>query len=177
MTGEQEILRLRQLELARPPTDSWSSQTENLVGFRASGAAFAVPLTAVHAIRSSLPPTPLPQVPAWLLGIVAVDGVVVPMAAPDILLGYADAHPLPDALRFVVLRSSGVPFVGLALDTLDGPLPDAPLQPLPAGAPSSVSELAAGLVGEHLVLDVPALGAALRARLVPGSPLQGEQPA
>lgn len=176
MNDEQLILRARQLELARPLADESKFESESLVGFRTGSAALAVPLLDVHGVRSAAAATPLPEVPSWLLGIVALEGLIVPVAAPDVLLGYADSRPPSDALQLLVLGTSGAPLVGLPLDILDGPMAaSTPLQPLPAGAPPSVGELARGLVGEHLVLDVPALTAVLRARLVPLD-VEAEQP-
>lgn len=163
------VLAARAELLARPlDTKSGDELATQLVGFDAGEGRFALSTTSVVAVIHSVPPTALPEQPAWLAGAVGVGGRVVTVVALDIFLGAAlPQDPRSDRPTMIVV-SDGAAEVALIVDRLapaDGGSTN--VAPLPDGTSDQVARVVRGVVGSRHLLDAAGIVAAIRPALNP----------
>lgn len=161
--------------LAAPAPAVAEDATLALLGCRAGGQDFALPLEAVETVLR-LPPgfAPLPGLGAAALGVMPHRGQVLPLLALAALLGHGAAVPARGA-RVLVLRQ-GQARAGLLVEAVRGILavPEAAVEPLP---PLLLRGM--GGEGEGRVAAIARLeeGRRLLPILAPASLLEGAAPA
>jgi len=157
MSDEQAtaILERRARALARPMTRAGEGRGESLVTFT-RGARYALPVASIREIRAYRPPQPLPGAPAFVVGLVAARGGIVP--AVD--LGTYFGTPAAGEPEVLVVVAAGALEVALLADTVDtvADVPMASLGRLPAGTPPLAREYGTGLApGAGVILDATRL--------------------
>lgn len=80
-----------------------SSKIIQLVGFRLDGDDYAIPITKIQEIILMKPITRIPQVPAFLEGLINLRGVVIPIINLRKRFGMADRAE-DDETRTIVLN-------------------------------------------------------------------------
>lgn len=122
---------------------------------------YAIPILAVREIQAYAPPTPLPQMPAHLRGVVNLHGDIVPVV--DLRLRVGMAEQPYGRLTVIVFVTSAAQTVGLIVDAaarvID--LERASLRPPPELAEGVDVAVIAGIAraGDRVIvaLDVEAL--------------------
>lgn len=152
--------------LLLPSPDFWREEAprprgERFLAFDLAGATFALPLAHVREVDRLPPVTPLPHVPAWLLGAAALRGEIVSVVDLAAFLGLAEPRLVRGA-RLLVCRAGGME-AGLLVEQVRDirELPAAALRPPTAALPGRAARFLAGVhAGEGrltLVLDIPRL--------------------
>lgn len=106
-------------------------QDVRLITVRAGSQDFGIDMLAVREIRGWSEPTPLPQAPSYVRGMVQLRGVVIPVIDLGDRLGLGAAAPTAKSVLVVVERNAQL--VGLLVDSVSDlvVLPQASLQPAP----------------------------------------------
>ncbi|HKU54115.1 MAG TPA: chemotaxis protein CheW [Rhizomicrobium sp.] len=106
-------------------------QDVRLITVRAGSQDFGIDMLAVREIRGWSEPTPLPQAPSYVRGMVQLRGVVIPVIDLGDRLGLGAAAPTAKSVLVVVERKAQL--VGLLVDSVSDlvVLPQASLQPAP----------------------------------------------
>ncbi|HJR57446.1 MAG TPA: chemotaxis protein CheW [Rhizomicrobium sp.] len=92
-------------------------QDVRLITVRAGSQDFGIDMLAVREIRGWSEPTPLPQAPSYVRGMVQLRGVVIPVIDLSDRLGLGPAAPTAKSVLVVVERNSGL--VGLLVDSVN----------------------------------------------------------
>lgn len=82
--------------------------------FMLRGYRYAVPILAVQEIRRYSAPTPLPNVPSYVLGLINLRGTVIPVF--DLRLRFGNPDPTYDHLTVIVIVKVGERNVGIVAD-------------------------------------------------------------
>lgn len=157
MNDEQAtaILEQRARMLARPSVLAEEGPGESLVTF-SRGARYALPVAAIREVRPYVAPQPLPGAPAFMVGLIAARGGVVPAIDLGTFLG-APATGDPGSFIIVVDGSLEVALLADAVAPA-GRMPRTSIARLPAGTPSRTREYGIGLVrGAGVLLDATRL--------------------
>jgi purine-binding chemotaxis protein CheW len=88
-----------------------------LLAVEVAGAPYALPIERVREIVRLRPITPMPRVPALVLGVISLRGEVVQVLELRQRLGSDSVTPAPGA-RIVVMHGDGGPVVGLLVDAV-----------------------------------------------------------
>lgn len=146
-----------------PAGSTAAGQSMQCLTFSLGGQRYAVPILSVQEIRRYAPPTSLPGVPDYMLGVINLRGSVVPVF--DLRLRFAcNAAPI-DRLTVIIVVSVLGRHVGLVVDDVNRvlSLQQGMLQPSPQLASHIDISFVAGLVrdGDSLVtlLDIEKLTA------------------
>src|SRR5215472_2372889 len=91
--------------------DIFSSQK---LSVRLGGQEFAIDVTTVRELRSYSAPTPVPQAPSYLMGLLDLRGVIVPVIDLALRLGMPALKPGAKSVIVVVETARGP--VGLAAE-------------------------------------------------------------
>lgn len=93
------------LREAGPGRESGSRNVTNvqLVGFRLDGDDYAIPITRIQEIILMKPVTRIPQVPAFIEGLINLRGVVIPLINLRTRFGMAPRE-VDDETRTIVLN-------------------------------------------------------------------------
>jgi purine-binding chemotaxis protein CheW len=135
------------------------ASTSQIVTFRLGDELFAADIFAVERVLRYSPPTPVPNVPAWIEGVIDYQGRVVPVINLRKRFELPEA-PIPPDARILILTVEDE----WVAATVDGVLDVSALDPTRLAPPPSLFRgLAASYVrgvvrrGERLVvfLDVP----------------------
>jgi purine-binding chemotaxis protein CheW len=151
-TDGRRILRERARALARPVVSAATSPTIEVIEFRVARERYAVETRHVREIHPLRDLTPLPGLPAFVLGIVNVRGRVVPVFDIRRLFELPE-RGLDDRHHVVLVAGAGLEF-GLLADAIDGvrPLALDELQPAPATFTGIRSEYLKGVAAHGLAL-------------------------
>jgi purine-binding chemotaxis protein CheW len=87
---------------------------DQCLAFALGGQPYAVPILAVQEIRRYAPPTPLPNVPNYVLGVINLRGTVVPVF--DLRMRFGLFEPTFDRLTVIVIVVVGQRHVGIVAD-------------------------------------------------------------
>jgi purine-binding chemotaxis protein CheW len=90
--------------------------------FRLGHESYGLPVLKVREIIQSVPVTAVPQMPAYLKGVINLRGKVIPVVALRAKLGLAAAEPSPHACIIVVqisLATNAKSFMGLIVDAVE----------------------------------------------------------
>ncbi|HKX36411.1 MAG TPA: chemotaxis protein CheW [Rhizorhapis sp.] len=130
-------------------------QDVRLITVRAGSQDFGIDMLAVREIRGWSEPTPLPQAPSYVRGMVQLRGVVIPVIDLGDRLGLGAAAPTAKSVLVVVERNAQL--VGLLVDSVSDlvVLPQASLQP----APQLQGNPATAFVAATVALEGRILGA------------------
>lgn len=93
--------------------------TQHLL-FTLGGTHYAVPLTSVVEIARVPPVFPVPNTPAWLLGVVNLRGDIVSLVDLTTFLGLDEGEPSAAKRLLVARADSGDLVAGLVVDRLGG---------------------------------------------------------
>jgi purine-binding chemotaxis protein CheW len=135
--AKKEVLEQRARALARPAVPRAAPGDRRVLRFRIGSEIYAVALAHVRQVGPLGAPTPVPCTPAWVLGIVSLQGRVVSVLDLRQLFGLsspAEATPRQEMACAVVLAGSDME-LALAVDEVLGDAPwssEAALAP-PAG--------------------------------------------
>lgn len=99
------------LVAANDPT----SDLLQFIALEVRGRAFALPIGSVVEFRTWIEPTPLPNAPFHVLGIVNIRGEIVPVFDVGALLGYGRTQPSPWHV-IILAVTSREQVVGLLVD-------------------------------------------------------------
>jgi len=142
---------------------------EQVLTFVVNDQEFGVDILRVQEIRGWSAPTPIPQSPVWVKGVINLRGDIVPIADLRERLGFAHLDYGPSTV-VVVLRTqgqSGERVLGVIVDAMSDvmTLPASDIRPTPDLDASSEPRHARGIatVGDKLItlLNVEALFGAL----------------
>ena len=116
--------------------------TDSYVLFELAGATYAIRSDDIQQLEMVAPPTPVPNSPAWVDGVVSVRGQVIPAVSLRARFGFprmeTDARS-----RLLVVRTSGRT-VGLIVDSARE------FASIPADAIKALPEGIGGLSGRYL---------------------------
>ncbi len=120
---ESEALPKPEAEPTVPPAAEEASHLTPYIRFLLADILLAIPLTSVLEIGATPPVTPLPNLPAWVLGVSNLRGEIVSMV--DLraffgLEGSADPRRGATARRMTVLVHNPEMKVGLVVDRVMG---------------------------------------------------------
>jgi purine-binding chemotaxis protein CheW len=87
---------------------------DQCLAFALGGQPYAVPILRVQEIRRYSAPTPLPNVPSYVLGVINLRGTVVPVF--DLRLRFGLFEPTFDRLTVIIVVSVGQRHVGIVAD-------------------------------------------------------------
>ena len=144
-------------------TTATTTQGMQCLTFSLSGQRYALPILSVQEIRRYAPPTSLPSVPSYVLGVINLRGTVVPVF--DLRLRFGCPEAPIDRLTVIIVVSVFGRHVGLVVDDVSRVLSiqEGMLQPSPQLASHIDISFVSGLVrdGDALVtlLDIEKLTA------------------
>jgi purine-binding chemotaxis protein CheW len=117
-----------------------------LIVFRVGDQEFCVDIMAVREIRGWTQPTPLPDSPAYIRGVINLRGAVLPIVDMAARIGLAFGEPT--ARHVIIVVCIGTQLVGLLVDGVCDILtvPDEGLQPTPELANEGLQALVCGLI-------------------------------
>lgn len=147
-----EILRSRARALARPMANAASAATIEIVELRVAQERYALETRHVLGVSPLRQLTPLPGVPAFVLGIVSLRGHVVPVL--DIRRFFELPQPGLNDLHDIVLVAGGGLEFGLMTDAVVGvyTLAVDALQPPPPNFTGIRSAYLKGVTAQRLVV-------------------------
>lgn len=117
-----------------------------LITFQLGEQILGIDIMAIREIRAWSPATPLPNVPAYVRGVVNLRGIVLPVLDLRHRLGWGATEPT--ARHVIIVVRAGEQLQGLIVDAVNDIVAINPddIQPLPdvgdAGGPSSLEGLA-----------------------------------
>src|SRR5690349_16320019 len=118
--SEQELatLRARAERIAIPVQTETQVEASAALFIKVRGESYALPMEAVSAVYEGVKVTPVPNVPAFALGIANIRGRVVFVLDLGVLLGIPDSTSIEGELPVVVLESD----LGIAcqVDAIEG---------------------------------------------------------
>jgi purine-binding chemotaxis protein CheW len=132
-------------------------QEIDLLSFRLAGEAYALPVNDVREVLKIRLLTPVPNAPAYILGVTALRGAVLPVI--DLCVRFGLAAGTRDAKSRIIVVSSKEEEVGLVVDRVTEVLRIAPDEIKPT--PENIEQGAAFLRGIvrreeklHILLDL-----------------------
>lgn len=135
--------------------------TDSYVLFELAGATYALRSDDILQLEMVSDPTPVPNAPGYVAGVVSVRGQVIPAVSLRARFGFERA-PYDLRSRLLVVRSGGRT-VGLIVDSARefATIPEEQIRPLPEGVSGLSGRYLRGVAqrGERLllVIDVPEL--------------------
>jgi purine-binding chemotaxis protein CheW len=119
---------------------------QEVISFQLGAQRFCIEVLAVREIRGWTPTTPLPNAPAYVLGVVNLRGTVLPVIDLGARLGLTAAEPTERHVIIVVWL--GERLVGLLVDAVSEivTLAAGVLQPTPDIASDEVRALVKGVL-------------------------------
>jgi purine-binding chemotaxis protein CheW len=147
-------------------TPATSGHREQLLTFFVRGQEFGIEILRVLELQSWVDPTPIPQAPNWLKGVINLRGEIVPIADLRERLGFEALvyGPLTVVVVIRVNASGRDRTLGLVVDAMSEVLTVEGLQPVPqltGGDRPWARGIARTQKGLITLLDVDALFAAL----------------
>lgn len=139
--------------------------TRQLITFRLGDQSLGIDIMAVREIRAWSPATPLPNVPAHVLGVVNLRGVVLPVLDLRARLGWGPTDPT--ARHVIIVVHIGNQLQGIVVDAVDDivSIRTEGLQPLPEVGSAQATALLDGLAAVDgrmiLILDLERLSPSL----------------
>ena len=125
-----------------------------------AGATYAIRSDEIQQLDMVAEPTPVPNAPPYVRGVISVRGQVIPVVSLRARFGFPDA-PADLRTRLVIVRSRGRT-VGLVVDGARefAAIPEASVQPIPEGVTGLSGRYLRGLAqrGERLVLLLDVAG-------------------
>lgn len=132
--------------------------TVELLAFWVDNEEYAVDIVAIQEIIKLPDITPVPRVPASVLGIISLRGTIVPVLDLRAVL-HLETKPPTRASRILVLRGSGDP-VGLLVDSVTSVvrLDNETIEPTPRTMERVASEHVSGVgrIGERMLIVLDA---------------------
>ncbi len=156
--GSLKILERRARELAKPEVQTGMGGGVPAVTFELCGERYAVEVAHVREIRRLNGLTPVPGVPAFVLGLINLRGEILSVLDLRRILGLPSPS-LGTLARVLVLSSPAMTF-GLAVDRLKGTeaIPIKTLQPPPTSREGPGKRIVKGVTRDRVVfLDGGAL--------------------
>ena len=141
-----------------------ASVSDSYILCELAGATYAIRSDDILQLEMVAEPTPVPNAPRYVEGVISVRGQVIPVLSLRGRFGFPDA-PHDIRTRLVIVRSRGRT-VGLVVDSARefAAIAEDAIQPVPDGVTGLSGRYLRGLAqrGERLVLilDVPGLLAA-----------------
>lgn len=119
-----------------PATSSPAPQTaqrEQLLTFFVRGQEFGIEILRVRELQSWVEPTPMPQAPQWLKGVINLRGEIVPISDLRERLGFEGlaSGPLTVVVVIRVFASGRDRTLGLVVDAMSEVLTIEGVQPAP----------------------------------------------
>ncbi len=124
-------------------TTATTGTISKIVTFRLGDDLFAADIYSVERVLRFQPPTPVPNVPAWIDGVIDYQGRVVPLINLRNRFELPVVPPGPDT-RILIFNASGEWIGGVVDAVLD-------VAPLDAGKLAPPPPLFRGLAGEYLL--------------------------
>ncbi len=152
-SADAQILRARAQALARPPQAAMAAGALlDLLEFRLARESYAVEARYVREVYPLRELTPLPCVPAFILGIVNVRGRILPVLNLKKFFDLPE-EGLTDLHRIIIVQGSDLE-LGLLADVTVGmrSLPVASLQPPPPTLTGIRGDYLKGVTAERLVV-------------------------
>jgi purine-binding chemotaxis protein CheW len=130
-------------------SESLNEAQRELISFRVGEQFFCVDIMAVREIRGWSPPTPLPQSPSFVTGVINLRGQVLPIVDMAARLGLSPAEAT--ARHVIIVVSIGGRLVGVLVDAVCDIIAVAPdaLQPPPDLTGEAASAFVTGLLTDE----------------------------
>lgn len=138
-----------------------ASGTDSYVLFEVAGATYALRSDDIQQLEMIADPTPVPNAPSYVDGIVSVRGQVIPAVSLRARFGF-DRVPHSVRGRLIVVHADGRT-VGLVVDSARefATLPSSSIGPIPDGIAAGTRRYLRGIAHASdrliLVIDVPGL--------------------
>ena len=130
--------------------------TYSYVLFALAGATYALRSDDIQQLELVGTPTPVPNAPAWVDGVVSVRGQVIPAVSLRVRFGFPRVPP--DARSRLVILSAHGRTLGLVVDSARefASIPPDTIRPLPEGIGGMSGRYLRGIAqqGERLILVV-----------------------
>lgn len=132
-----------------------------LITFEVAGQYFGLDIMAVREIRAWTPTTPLPQVPAYVAGVVNLRGTVLPVINLAARLGWKPTEAT--ARNAIIVAQLAGQISGLIVDAVSDivTIEQSALQSPPAAGADQINRFVTGLTAINdrmvMVLDLDAL--------------------
>jgi len=135
--------------MTEPPTETASEPQRELITFRVAEQFFSVDIMAVREIRGWSAPTPLPQSPPYVTGVINLRGQILPIVDMAARLGLAPTQPT--ARHVIIVVSIEGRLVGVLVDAVCDIIALAPeaLQPTPDLTGEAAASFVAGLITDE----------------------------
>ena len=93
-----------------------TSITQQLVTFQLGGDYFAADIYSVERVLRYQPPTPIPNVPAWVEGVIEYRGRIIPVIDLHLRFGLEAVPPRPESR--ILVFSVGTEWIGAIVDSV-----------------------------------------------------------
>ncbi len=135
--------------MTEPQIQEASAPQRELITFKVAEQFFSVDIMAVREIRGWSPPTPLPQSPPYVTGVINLRGQILPIVDMAARLGLSPAEPT--ARHVIIVVSIDGRLVGVLVDAVCDIIAIAPeaLQPAPDLTGEAAAAFVAGLVTDE----------------------------
>lgn len=135
-----------------------TSGRDSYILFELAGATYAIRSDDIQQLEMAADPTPVPNAPTYVEGVISVRGQVIPVVSLRARFGFPKTpHDL--RTRLVIVRARGRT-VGLIVDSARefATIPDEAIQPVPEGVTGLSGRYLRGMAhrGERLVLVLEA---------------------
>ena len=139
----------------------YASGTDSYVLFELAGATYAIRSDDIQQLEMVAAPTPVPNAPAWVEGVVSVRGQVIPAVSLRARFGFPRVES--DARSRLLIVRTGARTVGLIVDSARefASISADTIKPLPEGIGGLSGRYLRGVAQTHdrlmLVIDVAEL--------------------
>lgn len=135
--------------------------TDSYVLFELAGATYAIRSDDIQQLEMVAAPTPVPNAPAWVDGVVSIRGQVIPAVSLRARFGFPRVET--DARSRLLIVRTGGRTVGLIVDSARefASIPPDDIKPLPEGIGGLSGRYLRGVAQKHdrlmLIIDVAEL--------------------
>ena len=135
--------------MSEPAAAATMTPQRELISFKVAEQYFCVDIMAVRELRGWSPPTPLPQSPPFVTGVINLRGQILPIVDMAVRLGIEPSGPT-DRQVIIVTAIEGR-LVGILVDAVCDIIAIAPdaLQPAPDLSGEAAAAFVTGLVADE----------------------------
>jgi purine-binding chemotaxis protein CheW len=150
-TAARQILRQRAAALRKKPADEEDAEQIEIVEFAVGAERYGVLATLSREVQSPREISPLPGLPAHVLGLIALRGQIMPVIDLRVLF---DLPPATQTIPLVLILGSGESSIGVLADEVSGVrrIKSAEVQPMPPSVAGKHPELFSGVTADRVAV-------------------------